>query len=74
MPDKAVFVVDDDAAVRQGLRFMLRGRVFCGSVSVDALLSRRSRPRDKAAPFLDVRMPQMTGLELQQSPRLAVSR
>ena len=24
MPDKAVFVVDDDAAVRQGLRFMLR--------------------------------------------------
>jgi len=24
MPDKSVFVVDDDAAVRQGLRFMLR--------------------------------------------------
>jgi FixJ family two-component response regulator len=24
MPDKTVFVVDDDAAVRQGLRFMLR--------------------------------------------------
>jgi FixJ family two-component response regulator len=24
MPDKPVFVVDDDAAVRQGLRFMLR--------------------------------------------------
>jgi two-component system response regulator FixJ len=54
MPDKAVFVVDDDAAVRQGLRFMLRTAGY----SVEAFPSARA--------FLGVRMPQMTGLELQQ--------
>jgi FixJ family two-component response regulator len=38
MPDKRVFVVDDDAAVRQGLRFMLRAAGYC----VEALPSARS--------------------------------
>jgi FixJ family two-component response regulator len=67
MPDKAVFVVDDYAAVRQGLRFMLRTAGY----SVEAFASARSflegyDPRRGGCLLLDVRMPQMTGLELQQ--------
>src|SRR5215471_7884039 len=67
MPDKAVFVVDDDAAVRQGLRFMLRTAGY----SVETFPSARSflqgyDPRRGGCLLLDIRMPQMTGLELQQ--------
>jgi two-component system, LuxR family, response regulator FixJ len=67
MPDKVVFVVDDDAAVRQGLRFMLRTAGY----SVEASPSARSflkdyDPRRAGCLLLDIRMPQMTGLELQQ--------
>ena len=67
MPDKIVFVVDDDAAVRQGLRFMLRATGY----SVEALPSARSfleeyDPRQGGCLLLDVQMPQMSGLELQQ--------
>jgi two-component system, LuxR family, response regulator FixJ len=67
MPDKAVFVVDDDAAVRHGLRFMLRAAGY----GVEAFPSARSfledyDPRRSGCLLLDVRMPQMTGLELQQ--------
>ena len=67
MPDKAVFVVDDDAAVRQGLRFMLRAAGY----SVEAFPSARSfledyDPRRGGCLLLDVQMPQMSGFELQQ--------
>jgi FixJ family two-component response regulator len=67
MPDKVVFVVDDDAAVRQGLRFMLRA----GGYSVEAFPSARSflddyDPRRGGCLLLDVQMPQISGLELQQ--------
>jgi two-component system response regulator FixJ len=61
MPDKAVFVVDDDAAVRQGLR-----RVFRGSVSAAPSFLGGYDPRRGGCLLLDVQMPQMTGLELQQ--------
>ena len=67
MPDETVFVVDDDTAVRQGLRFMLRAAGY----SVEAFPSARSfledyDPRRGGCLLLDVQMPQMTGLELQQ--------
>jgi len=67
MPDKPVFVVDDDAAVRKGLRFMLRTVGY----SVEAFPSARSfldgyDPRRGGCLLLDIRMPQLTGLELQQ--------
>src|SRR5246127_1010583 len=67
MPDKAVFVVDDDAAVRQGLRFMLRAAGY----SVEAFPSAHSfledyDPRREGCLLLDVQMPHMSGLDLQQ--------
>src|SRR5690242_15178490 len=71
MPNNTVFVVDDDAAVRQGLRFMLRAAGY----GVEALPSARSfleeyDPRRGGCVLLDVRMPEMTGLELQQQLNL----
>jgi two-component system response regulator FixJ len=71
MPDKTVFVVDDDAAVRQGLRFMLRAAGY----SVEAFPSARSflegyDPRRGGCLLLDVQMPQLSGFELQQQLNL----
>jgi two-component system response regulator FixJ len=68
MPDKTVFVVDDDGAVRQGLRFMLRAAGY----SVEAFPSARLfledyHPRRGGCLLLDVQMPQISGLELQQT-------
>jgi two-component system, LuxR family, response regulator FixJ len=67
MPDKPVFVVDDDPAVRQGLRFMLRAAGY----TVEAIPSALSfledyNPRRGGCLLLDVQMPQMSGLDLQQ--------
>ena len=71
MPDKTVFVVDDDAGVRQGLRFMLRAAGY----SVEAFPSARSfledyHPRRGGCLLLDIQMPQISGLELQQTLNL----
>ncbi len=67
MSDKTVFVVDDDAAVRQGLRFMLRAAGYF----VEAFPSARSflegyDPRRGGCLLLDVQMPEISGFELQQ--------
>ena len=67
MPDKTVFVIDDDAAVRQGLSFMFRSAGY----SVEAFASAHSfledyDPRRGGCLLLDVQMPRITGLELQQ--------
>ena len=71
MPDKTVFVVDDDVGVRQGLRFMLRAAGY----SVEAFPSARSfledyHPRRGGCLLLDIQMPQISGLELQQTLNL----
>ena len=67
MPDKTVFVIDDDVAVRQGLSFMLRSAGY----PVEAFPSAHSfledyDPRRGGCLLLDVQMPRTTGLELQQ--------
>jgi two-component system, LuxR family, response regulator FixJ len=67
MPDKTVFVVDDDAAVRKGLSFLLRtaGYTVEAFPSALAFLDGYDRRRGGCL-LLDVQMPRMTGVELQQ--------
>lgn len=67
MPDNTVFVVDDDKAVRKSLSFLLRtaGHTTESFPSAAAFLDVYD-PSRHGCLLLDVRMPQMTGLELQQ--------
>ena len=61
-----VYVVDDDEAVRDSLQWLLEGndyRVRCFD-SAESFLSRFD-PREVACLIVDVRMPGMNGLELQ---------
>src|SRR5262249_9920579 len=71
MPDRTVFLVDDDAAVRQGLRFMLSAAGY----RVETFPSAHSflencDPRRGGCLLLDLQMPRMNGLELQQQLNL----
>jgi len=64
--DCIVYVVDDDASSRQSLEFLIRASgytVRAFSSSKDFLAS--ARPEIPACLVLDVRMPGLTGLELQ---------
>jgi FixJ family two-component response regulator len=64
--DSIVYVVDDDASSRQSLEFLIRASgytVRAFSSSKDFLAS--ARPEIPACLVLDVRMPGLTGLELQ---------
>jgi two-component system, LuxR family, response regulator FixJ len=67
VPDNTVFVVDDDAAVRNGLKFLLHSAGYVAEVfaSAQALLSAYD-PEWSGCILLDVQMPSMTGPELQQ--------
>ena len=61
-----VYVIDDDEAVRDSLQWMLEGkdyRVRCFD-SAESFLSRYDQ-REVACLIVDIRMPGMTGLELQ---------
>jgi FixJ family two-component response regulator len=67
MPDNTVFVVDDDKAVCKSLGFLLRtaGHDVETFPSAAAFLNAYD-PGRRGCLVLDVRMPRMTGLELQQ--------
>lgn len=66
MSDNTVFVVDDDKAVRKSLSFLLQtaGHTTESFPSAAAFLDAYD-PTRRGCLLLDVRMPQMTGLELQ---------
>jgi two-component system, LuxR family, response regulator FixJ len=67
MPDKTVFVVDDDAAVRKGLSFLLRTAGYAVEAFASALAFPEAYdPRRGGCLLLDVQMPRMTAVELQQ--------
>jgi two-component system, LuxR family, response regulator FixJ len=67
MPDKTIFVVDDDAAVRKGLAFSLRAAGYTVEAFPSALSFLEDYdPRRGGCLLLDVQMPRMTGVELQQ--------
>ena len=67
MPNKTVFVVDDDAAVRKGLTFLLHAAGYTVEAFPSALSFLEDYdPRRGGCLLLDVQMPRMTGVELQQ--------
>jgi FixJ family two-component response regulator len=67
-PQSIVFVVDDDASVRKALGRLLRsaGYAFESFPSAGAFLE-RSSPVCPACVILDLRMPGLSGLELQHA-------
>lgn len=67
MPPDVVFIVDDDAAVRNGLKFLLStdGYVVETFESAKSFLAAYD-PALSGCLLLDVQMPGMTGLELQE--------
>jgi len=62
-----VFVVDDDGAVRDALRFLLRSAALTVETFTSAMEFLQSYRDDRPGCLvLDIRMPSMTGLELQE--------
>ncbi len=64
-----VFIVDDDASVREALAWLLRsrhllGEGFGGAEEFDAMLEAGWKPTHPCCLLLDVRMPGMSGLAL----------
>lgn len=64
---QTIFVVDDDEAMRDSMTWLLEGEgyeVACFASAADFLLARRDDMR--GCLVLDVRMPEMSGLELHE--------
>jgi len=64
-----VFIVDDDASVREALAWLLRSRhllseAYAGAEEFAAMLERGLPPAQPSCLLLDVRMPGMSGLAL----------
>ena len=67
--DAIVYIVDDDASVREALAWLLRSRRlpserFASGEDFDAMLQTGFTPSDACCLLLDVRMPGMSGLAL----------
>ena len=67
--DALVYIVDDDASVRDGLAWLLRSRhlpsqAFDSAEAFDAMLQAGFTPTQPCCLLLDVRMPGMSGLAL----------
>jgi two-component system, LuxR family, response regulator FixJ len=70
-PTPTVYVVDDDEGVRNSLRFLLKSVGLTARTLASAREFLESyRPRQPGCVVLDVRMPGMSGLELQQQLNL----
>ncbi|MBA3774028.1 MAG: response regulator transcription factor [Ramlibacter sp.] len=68
-PNATVFIVDDDASVREALAWLLRSRhllseSYVGGEEFDAMLAGGFSPAHPCCLLLDVRMPGMSGLAL----------
>src|SRR6202047_4846308 len=70
-PAPTVFVVDDDEGVRNSLRFLLKSVGLAAHAVGSASEFRATyRPSQPGCLVLDVRMPGMSGLELQEQLNL----
>ena len=70
--DCVIHVVDDDTAFRRSLVFLLESvgwRVAAHASAEDFLAACATPPEDLGCLVLDIRMPMMSGLELQQALR-----
>ena len=69
VPNATVFIVDDDASVREALAWLLRSRrlpseSFESAEAFDAMRQSRTAQHQPCCLLLDVRMPSMNGLAL----------
>jgi two-component system response regulator DctR len=67
--DATVFIVDDDASVREALAWLLRSRrllseTYSGGEAFESMLQSGFVPAQPCCLLLDVRMPGLSGLEL----------
>ena len=71
-PEPIIYVIDDDDAVRQSLEFLLKtaGIAVCGFDSAKAFLEILPQIRSGCV-ITDVRMPEITGIELLQKVKTA---
>ncbi|MCK9607086.1 MAG: response regulator [Methylomonas sp.] len=67
-PDSQVFIIDDDAAIRDSLSLMLEVEGFSvlTFASANAFLA-AAQPKDISCAIIDIQMPDMDGLQLQQA-------
>ena len=70
-PVPTIFVVDDDEGVRNSIRFLLKSvGLATRTLSSASEFLENYKPREPGCLVLDVRMPGMSGLELQQQLNL----
>lgn len=68
MNDRLVYVVDDDDAVRRSAAFMLRHAGFkVRPVESGVAFLKIAKNAERGCVLLDIRMPEMNGLEVQQA-------
>ncbi|MET0660653.1 MAG: response regulator [Steroidobacteraceae bacterium] len=72
LPGRIIYVIDDDAAMREGLSSLLRsiGHTVILFASAAAFLA-YARPATSSCLVLDVRLPDRSGLDLQRDLRVA---
>lgn len=64
--EQRIFIVDDDAAVRDSLRMLLESAGYAVGVYETARSFLSDADMDQGCLIVDIRMPGMTGLELQE--------
>ena len=67
LPDRIVYLVDDDDAIRRSAGFMLKTSGFSVQTFVSGVELLKARALVPGCVLLDVRMPDMDGIEVQQA-------